>query len=133
MSSHLPTRSARELALWRAFWPSLQLRPVPDASGPGFFSDGDMLQSCNFGKGRTGGDKGGMKQQEYQAQFAVWAVLASPMIISADLRSLAQAHPDCLAMLKSPEVLAVNQDPAAHAPIRPARCSECQLCFHHHT
>eukprot|EP00935_MAST-01C_sp_MAST-1C-sp1_P000085 g85.t1 len=96
----------------------LQLRPVPDASGPGFFSDGDMLQSCNFGKGRTGGDKGGMKQQEYQAQFAVWAVLASPMIISADLRSLAQAHPDCLAMLKSPEVLAVNQDPAAHAPVR---------------
>ena len=26
----------------------VQLRPTPDVDGPGFFSDGDMLQTCNF-------------------------------------------------------------------------------------
>jgi hypothetical protein len=26
-------------------------------AGPGFFSDGDMLHTCNFGKGKIGGGK----------------------------------------------------------------------------
>jgi len=94
----------------------LELRPEPDVGGPGFFSDGDMLHSCNFGGGAVGHDPQGMKPGEYQAQFAVWAVMASPIIISADLRSLQRAHPDCLAMLKNKEVLAVHQDLAAQAP-----------------
>jgi hypothetical protein len=63
-----------------------ELRPQPDVSGPGFFSDGDMLQTCNFGFGGTNCEaskpgscpnKGHMKQGEYQAQFATFALLAS--------------------------------------------------------
>ena len=37
-----------------------------------------------------------MKQNEYTAQFATWAVLASPIVFSADMRSLQQTQPACL-------------------------------------
>lgn len=67
----------------------LSLRPVPDNTEPGFFSDGDMLHTCSFGKGKKGP---GMKQHEYDAQFAVYSVLASPIIISADLRTLKESQ-----------------------------------------
>lgn len=57
-----------------------------------------------------------MKQNEYQAQFALWALMASQIIISSDLRALPKAQPDCFKMLLNPEVLQVHQDPAAHTP-----------------
>ena len=85
----------------------------PEYSGPGSWADGDMLQVCNYGKGGTnagGRDDGGMTLAEYQASYSIWAVLASPIIISADLRTLATEHPDCLAMLKNKELLAISQD-----------------------
>jgi hypothetical protein len=37
-------------------------------------------------------------------------VLGSPLIISADVRTLADKHPECLAMLKNTELLAMSQD-----------------------
>eukprot|EP00038_Savillea_parva_P010865 m.193374 g.193374 ORF g.193374 m.193374 type:complete len:481 (-) comp18907_c0_seq1:27-1469(-) len=86
----------------------------PDDSGPGTWADADMLHVCNFGQG--GGDAGGrgdggMTLDEYRASYSIWAVLASPIIISADLRTLATDHPDCLAMLLNNDVLAISQDP----------------------
>jgi hypothetical protein len=91
----------------------LALRPSPDVSGPGFFSDGDMLHTCTFGKGKKGP---GMKQYEYDAQLSTYAVLASPIIISADLRTLKQTQPECLKLLTNTELLSVHQDPKAFAP-----------------
>ena len=57
-----------------------------------------------------------MKQNEYQAQYAVWALMASQIIISSDLRTLPADQPDCFKMLLNREILEVHQDPAAHAP-----------------
>ena len=57
-----------------------------------------------------------MKQNEYQAQFATWAVMASQLILSADLRTLQKTQPDCFKLLLNSEIIAVNQDKAAHAP-----------------
>lgn len=102
----------------------LALRPSPDWRGPGFFSDGDMLHTCSFGRGQTsdpspGGSRPrvyGMALHEYAAQLAVYAVLASPIVISADLRELAAARPECVALLTNKDLLRVSQDPAAHAP-----------------
>ena len=91
----------------------LALRPKPDVSGPGFWSDGDMLHTCSFGNGKKGT---GMKQSEYDAQYALYAVLASPIIISADLRTLKATHPVCLALLTNSDILAVHQDPKGLAP-----------------
>ena len=56
-----------------------------------------------------------MRLEEYRASYSIWAVLASPIIISPDLRTLAEDHPDCLAMLKNPEILAISQDRLAKA------------------
>jgi len=74
-------------------------------SAPGGWNDADMLQVCNYGY-----HNGGMTLTEYQSEYSLWAIFASPMIISADLRTIATDHPDCLAMLKNQEVIAVNQD-----------------------
>ena len=52
----------------------------------------------------------------HRAHYSVWAVLASPLIISADLRTIKEQHPDCLALMLNPEIVAVNQDPAGLPP-----------------
>ena len=80
----------------------------------GAWSDADMLQVCMYGAGGTPGD--GMTLTEYRSHYAVWAILASPLILGVDVRGLATAHPDCLAMLLNPDVISVNQDAAALPP-----------------
>lgn len=57
-----------------------------------------------------------MTQSEYSAIFATWAVLASTMIISADIGAVKRDHPECLALLANRRILDVNQDPAGNAP-----------------
>jgi alpha-galactosidase len=44
---------------------------------------------------------------EQRAHFALWALMKSPLLIGADLRSIS---PDSLAILKAGEVIAINQD-----------------------
>ena len=85
-------------------------------SQPQSWNDGDMLQLCTFGKGRTPGNEG-MTMAEYRAHFSVWAVLASPLLLSADLRTVKAQHPECLELMLNREILAVNQDPAGLAPV----------------
>ena len=70
-----------------------------------------MLQTCNYGLGSTPG--GGMSLSEYTATFATWSILASQMIISANLSEVATHHPRCLSLLTNPELIAISQDPAA--------------------
>lgn len=89
-------------------------------STAGSWNDADMLQICTFGEGATrhwnstglpGNTKGtGMTMREYTSHLAVWAVLGSPLIHSADLRTLKDRHPECLELMLNPEILAVNQD-----------------------
>ena len=91
--------------------PSLGLHPAPL---PGAWNYGDMLQVCGYGKGRTPG--GGMSLAEYRAHYSVWAILASPLVLGTDLRSLASDHPDCLALLLNKDIVAVNQDAGGLPP-----------------
>eukprot|EP00041_Stephanoeca_diplocostata_P012988 m.221034 g.221034 ORF g.221034 m.221034 type:complete len:207 (+) comp19178_c0_seq10:238-858(+) len=86
----------------------------PEYSGPGTWADADMLQVCNYGRGgpNAGGrGDGGMTLEEYRSSYSIWAVLASPMILSADLRTLEHDHPACLQMLKNADLIAISQDP----------------------
>merc|ERR1711924_430373 len=76
-------------------------------SGPGMWNYADMLQICSYGKGNTPG--GGMTLSEYRAHYAVWAILASPLVIGSDLRTIDKEHPDCLALLKNEDIIKVNQ------------------------
>ena len=85
-------------------------------SGAGTWMDADMLQLCTYGEGATRhwnstGEPNNMHGQgltftEYKAHLSVWAVLASPLIQSADLRTVGQRHPECLELMLNPEILA---------------------------
>ena len=83
---------------------------------PGSWNDADMLQLCTFGEGRTPGNAG-MTMAEYRAHYSVWAVLASPLLLSADVRTIKAKHPECLKLMLNGEIIAVNQDPAGLAPL----------------
>ena len=78
-------------------------------TGPGGLVDADMLQACQL-NGTV--NHPGLSTSESRLHFYVWAALPSPLIISADIRTLGDTPEgaECLAMLRNPEVLAINQD-----------------------
>ena len=54
-----------------------------------------------------------MTLSEYRAHLSIWAVLASPLILGADIRTIRQQHPECLELLLNPEI--VTARPQFHA------------------
>jgi alpha-galactosidase len=68
----------------------------PEAAGPGHWNDPDYLAP-----------QLGMTSAEYHAQFSMWSMVAAPLIIGSDVRSLSA---DTVGMLTNPEVLAIDQD-----------------------
>ena len=71
---------------------------APQAAGPGHWNDPDYL-----GPGQ------GMTSTQFRTQVAMWAILAAPMMLSADLTKINRTN---LSYLENQEVLAVDQDPA---------------------
>ncbi|MCL4151731.1 UNVERIFIED_CONTAM: hypothetical protein GTU68_015847, partial [Idotea baltica] len=70
---------------------------VPNA-GPGHWNDPDMLIIGNFG----------LSYEQSKSQMAIWAVLAAPLLMSVDLRSM---RPEYKAILQNAAIIAVDQDP----------------------
>jgi alpha-galactosidase len=70
----------------------------PQAAGPGHWNDPDYL-----GPGQS------MSAAQFRTQFSMWAVLAAPLMISADLSRLSSAS---RATVSNSEVIAIDQDPA---------------------
>jgi len=68
-------------------------------AGPGHWNDMDMLEVGN----------GGMTDTEYQSEFSLWSLLASPLIAGNDVRNMSQAT---MNILTNNEVIAIDQDPA---------------------
>ncbi|XP_053182289.1 alpha-N-acetylgalactosaminidase-like [Scomber japonicus] len=99
--------------LWRNYydiqdsWDSLQgiidwysnnqddLQPI---AGPGRWNDPDMLIIGNFG----------LSLDQARSQMALWAIMASPLIMSNDLRNLDNS---ARAILQNKVVIGINQDP----------------------
>jgi alpha-galactosidase len=71
--------------------------PLAPWAGPGFWNDNDMLEVGN-----------GMSETEDRSHFALWCILASPLIAGNDLRSMTEIT---RSILTNPGVIAVNQDP----------------------
>ena len=67
-------------------------------AGRGHWNDPDMLEVGN----------GGMTINEYRAHFALWAILAAPLMAGNDVRTMTPAIRD---ILTNPEIIAVDQDP----------------------
>jgi alpha-galactosidase len=67
-------------------------------ASPGHWNDPDMLEVGN----------GGMSTIEYRSHFSLWSIMAAPLLIGTDLRTI---KPDALQILLNKEVIAVDQDP----------------------
>ncbi|MFT7771619.1 NPCBM/NEW2 domain-containing protein [Roseateles sp.] len=73
-------------------------------AGPGRWNDPDMLEIGN-------GDFGDAHLTEARTHLGLWAIVAAPLMIGTDLSKVSPAIID---ILKAPEVVAINQDPAGH-------------------
>ncbi len=71
--------------------------PLDAYAGPGHWNDPDMLE---VGNGRQ-------TTTEYRSHFALWSIMAAPLLIGADLRKVSQEHLD---ILRNKEIIAINQD-----------------------
>jgi alpha-galactosidase len=74
--------------------------PLAGYAGPGQFNDPDMLEV----------GRGTLTETEQRSHFALWAIMASPLIAGNDVRSMTAATQ---AILKNAELIAINQDPLA--------------------
>jgi alpha-galactosidase len=78
-------------------WKIINMRKnIRKYSGPGHWNDFDMMEVGN-----------GMTDAENRSHFAMWCMLASPLIMGNDLRSVSK---ETIKTLTSQEVIAVNQD-----------------------
>ncbi|BCJ76397.1 alpha-galactosidase [Catellatospora sp. IY07-71] len=71
--------------------------PLASYARPGGFNDPDMMEV----------GRGGMTDTEMRSHFALWAVMASPLIAGNDLRSMSSATQT---ILKNTNLIAINQD-----------------------
>ena len=72
--------------------------PLAAQAGPGHWNDPDMLVV-----GRPG-----LTLTESRSHFALWALMAAPLMAGNDIRTMSA---DVGAILRNPRLLAVNQDP----------------------
>mgnify|MGYP005811587005 FL=1 len=78
-------------------WKIINMRSgLRKAAGPGHWNDFDMMEVGN-----------GMTAAEDRTHFAMWSILASPLIMGNDLRI---ASKETINTLTNREVIAVNQD-----------------------
>ncbi len=75
-------------------------------AGPGRWNDPDMLVVGMKGKGHVG--RGGLTEAEYRSHFALWCLLAAPLMIGCDVRSMDDATHE---LLTDPHLIAIDQDP----------------------
>ncbi|ELU11490.1 hypothetical protein CAPTEDRAFT_171260 [Capitella teleta] len=69
-------------------------------AGPGAWNDPDQVVIGNFG----------LSHDQERVQMALYAILASPLMVSADFRKIRKSSQD---ILLNPGVIAINQDPLA--------------------
>ena len=82
-------------------------------SVPGSWNDADMLWTCTYGGTHP---QHHMSMSEYRVHHSVWSIFGSPMILSADVRTVATQYPpgfeDCMGLLLNKAIVDVNQDNA---------------------
>lgn len=69
---------------------------MPNA-GPGHWNDPDMLIIGNFG----------LSYEQSKTQMALWAIMAAPLLMSVDLRTI---RPEYKAILQNKKIIDVDQD-----------------------
>lgn len=74
--------------------------PLTSYAGPGHFNDPDMLEV----------GRGTLSDTEMRSHFALWAMMAAPLIAGNDIRSMSSATQT---ILKNQSLVAINQDALA--------------------
>jgi alpha-galactosidase len=93
-------------------------------AGPNHWNDPDMLVVGMCGRGNDVSHTG-CTDTEYRTHFSLWCMLASPLMMGCDVRSL---RPEARAILTHPELIAVNQDPAGRQGFRiGSEAGRCQV------
>eukprot|EP01016_Furgasonia_blochmanni_P022444 TRINITY_DN2445_c0_g1_i26.p1 TRINITY_DN2445_c0_g1~~TRINITY_DN2445_c0_g1_i26.p1 ORF type:complete len:550 (+),score=12.78 TRINITY_DN2445_c0_g1_i26:147-1796(+) len=83
---------------WQSILSNLdQTAPIAHLGGPGGWNDLDMLEVGN----------GGATTSEYEAHFALWSLLKSPLLIGCDITNMSA---DTQRILMNEEIIALNQD-----------------------
>ena len=79
-------------------WKIIRLHPnIRQYSGPDHWNDFDMLEVGN-----------GMAPNEDRVHFAMWCMLASPLMLGNDIRKMSK---ETLELVTNKELIAVDQDP----------------------
>jgi len=82
-------------------------------AGPDHWNDPDMLVVGMYGKGNVA--RGGCTDSEYRAHFALWCLLAAPLMIGCDVRNMNDfTH----SLLTHRGLIAINQDPLGRQGFR---------------
>ncbi|NXN94253.1 NAGAB acetylgalactosaminidase, partial [Rhinopomastus cyanomelas] len=79
-------------------WFSANQDVLQPAAGPGHWNDPDMLIIGDFG----------LSDDESRSQMALWAVMAAPLLMSTDLRTIS---PSAKEILQNRLIIQINQDP----------------------
>lgn len=95
-------------------WESIEMNMLSRGShassaGPGGWNDPDMLEIGN----------GALTIEEERTHFAMWAILKAPLIIGADLSKIS---PESLEILKTKQIIEVNQDPLGQQGVCVKHC-----------
>ncbi|XP_063790380.1 alpha-N-acetylgalactosaminidase isoform X2 [Pseudophryne corroboree] len=78
-------------------WFALNQDVLQPAAGPGRWNDPDMLITGDFG----------LSYEQSKSQLAIWAIMAAPLIMSNDLRTISQ---DTKQLLQNRLLIYINQD-----------------------
>jgi len=80
-------------------------------AGPGGWNDPDMLMVGLWGKGKSSSYDERFKGctfNEYRSHFALWSMLAAPLILNCDVRHLDEQTKE---IILNKEIIAIDQDP----------------------
>lgn len=79
-------------------------------AGPGGWNDPDLLMVGLYGKGSSSSVDGRFKGctfTEYRTQFALWSMLAAPLIVNMDLKTIS---PEIVQLITNKHLVKINQD-----------------------
>jgi len=87
-----------------------QQEDLQQYAGPGGWNDPDMLMVGLYGKGKSSSVDGrykGCTTIEYTTHFALWCMLAAPLIVNLDVRNM---DAETSRILLNKELIAIDQD-----------------------
>uniref|UniRef100_V9KSD6 Alpha-galactosidase n=1 Tax=Callorhinchus milii TaxID=7868 RepID=V9KSD6_CALMI len=79
-------------------WFSANQRAIQPTAGPGHWNDPDMLIIGDFG----------LSYEQSKSQMGMWAMLAAPLFMSNDLRTISD---EAKSILQNKLLISINQDP----------------------